>query len=233
MVDCTIVAESALVEWIISRGLTDYADAISRMEGRAESIACHQADEMIWLLEHPSLFTTGTATCEDDFAEDPPFPVFQTGRGGRVTYHGPGQRIIYTMLDLRQRGRDVRHFVRQCEQWVIESLSQLGVVSGRNPPHTGVWTWHQGHQVKLAAMGFRIRRWVTFHGISINVNPDLNHYRSIVPCGIRSHGVTSLTDVGYKIDMADLDTALQMAFDSCFETTPSRRLFDPDSLFEG
>ncbi len=207
-----------MAEWITSGGIVDYSEAVSWMESRVEAIAAGKADETVWLLEHPSLFTAGTGTSPEDIPRTLPFPCHRSGRGGRVTYHGPGQRVIYIMLDLNKRGRDLRSFVTQSEQWIIDSLADLGVTAFRSPPHTGVWVRGAGEESKIAAIGFRIRRWISFHGASVNVNPELSHYRSIVPCGILDRGVTSLAESSETADMADLDAALRNRFESCLGT---------------
>ena len=204
-----------MVEWVTSGGLTDYQESLRWMESRVDAIAKGEAGDTVWLLEHPPLYTAGTGAGENDISGSLPFPVFRTGRGGRVTYHGPGQRIIYLMLDLGRRGRDLRQFVAQSEQWIIRSLADLGVAAFRLPPHTGVWVQGAHSELKIAAIGFRIRRWISFHGISVNVNPDLTHYRPIVPCGIEDKGLTSLAECLPAAAMADLDSALRQRFDSC------------------
>ena len=208
--------ESNLVEWIVSCHPVDYTCAVSWMESRVASIANSDSDEVVWLLEHPPIYTAGSRSTPREASDNLPLPLFQTGRGGRVTYHGPGQRIIYLMLDLNRRGRDVRRFVKQSETWIIESLACLGVSAFRYPPHTGVWVNVAGQEQKIAAIGFRIRRWVSFHGISVNVNPDLKHYKHIDPCGIEGKGVSSLAQCAPAISMAELDATLRNQFEACF-----------------
>ena len=194
------------------------------MEARAEAIADGQAEECIWLLEHPPLYTAGTSAKHEDLI-DARFPVFQPRRGGQFTYHGPGQRVIYVMLDVARRGRDVRRFVHDLEAWVIATLAQFNVSGEIRENRVGVWVQRPEKPLlsnglpaedKVAAIGIRLRRWVSFHGISINVEPDLSHFEGIVPCGIRDHGVTSLVDLGLPVAMHDLDLALRETFDQVF-----------------
>lgn len=216
-----------MVEWIISDGLTGYTDAVTRMEARAAEIAAGTADELIWLVEHPPLYTAGTSAKPADLVDPDRFPVFDTKRGGQYTYHGPGQRVAYTMLDVGRRGRDVRCFVRDLEAWVIATLGQFNIRGEIRPGRVGVWvtrpdlpTGPDGtpREDKIAAIGIRLRKWISFHGLSINVEPDLSHFDGIVPCGIRDHGVTSLVDLGLPVTMADVDTALQTSFMDKFQT---------------
>ncbi|SNT71886.1 lipoyl(octanoyl) transferase [Paracoccus seriniphilus] len=213
-----------MVEWIISDGLTGYEDAVTFMEARAAAIHAGTADELIWLVEHPPLYTAGTSARESDLL-DARFPVHQAGRGGQYTYHGPGQRIVYVMLDLNRRGKDVRKFVSGLEQWVIAALAEFGVSAEVRQGRVGVWVTRPDkpplpdgspREDKIAAIGVKLRRWVSFHGISINVEPDLSHYTGIVPCGISEHGVTSLVDLGLPVSMSDLDVALRDSFDEIF-----------------
>ncbi len=213
-----------MVEWIISDGLTGYEDAVTFMEERAAAIHAGTADELIWLVEHPPLYTAGTSARESDLL-DARFPVHQAGRGGQYTYHGPGQRIVYVMLDLNRRGKDVRRFVSGLEQWVIAALAEFGVSAEVRQGRVGVWVTRPDkpplpdgspREDKIAAIGVKLRRWVSFHGISINVEPDLSHYTGIVPCGISEHGVTSLVDLGLPVSMSDLDVALRDSFDEIF-----------------
>jgi len=204
------------MEWKFSENLIDYTEALEFMEQRVGEIIASRADdwsgttqECVWLLEHPPLYTGGTSSKACDLL-DARFPVFETGRGGQYTYHGPGQRVAYVMLDLKRRTPDVRKFVQDLEEWVILSLANLGVVAERREGRIGLWVAQpDGREEKIAAIGVRVRQWVTFHGVSINVNPDLSHYAGIVPCGIAEHGVTSLAALGVKADMKDLDEALQ------------------------
>ena len=207
-----------MVEWKISDGLTDYQHALEVMEARANDIAAGQADELIWLLEHPPLYTAGTSAKPVDLVDPNRFPVFEARRGGEYTYHGPGQRVVYTVLNVGERGRDVRAFVNQLEGWIIDTLAEFNVVGERRDGRVGVWVqrpekprYANGDvaEDKIAALGIRLRKWVSFHGLSINVEPDLSHFGGIVPCGIQNHGVTSLTDLGLPVTMNDLDVALR------------------------
>lgn len=194
------------------------------MEDRVAQIRENTAEELIWLLEHPSLYTAGTSAKEQDLLAPDRFPVYRAGRGGQYTYHGPGQRIAYTMLDLRKRGPDVRCFVHNLEEWVIQALASFNVKGERREGRVGIWVDRGGgREDKIAAVGVRIRRWITFHGISINVEPDLEHFSGIVPCGIgeQNLGVTSLVDLGLPVTMTDLDVALRESFDSVFGTGAS------------
>ena len=214
-----------MVEWITSEGPVPFAQALSFMEARAEEIAAGTAKEAIWLLEHPSLYTAGTSAKLADLVDPDRFPVFEARRGGQYTYHGPGQRIAYVMLDVGKRGRDVRKFVQELEAWVIATLDQFNVKGEIRPGRVGVWVTRpekplndagQMQEDKIAALGIRLRKWVSFHGLSINVEPDLSHFDGIVPCGIREHGVTSLVDLGLPVTMADLDVALRKTFNNVF-----------------
>lgn len=200
-------------EWIIDREPVLYPDAVVRMEARVEAILAGGAPELVWLLEHPPLYTTGTSADSAELLEPGRFPVFASGRGGRTTYHGPGQRIGYAVLDLRARGRDVRTYVRGLEEWVILTLAAFGIQGERRPGRVGIWVARgDGREDKIAAIGVRVRRWVAYHGIAINVRPDLDHFRGIIACGIREHGVTSLADLGVDAPMAAVDAALRAAF---------------------
>ncbi|EAQ04931.1 lipoyltransferase [Pseudooceanicola batsensis HTCC2597] len=214
-----------MVEWRVTPGLTGYEDAVRVMENRAGAIAAGEAGEMVWLVEHPPLYTAGTSARPADLLAPDRFPVFETRRGGQYTYHGPGQRVVYVMLDLNHRGRDVRKFVEQLERWVIATLDQFNIHGEIRPGRVGVWVPRPEkpplpdgtpREDKIAAIGIRLRKWVSFHGISINVEPDLGHFDGIVPCGIAGHGVTSLVDLGLPVTMADLDTALQVSFRDTF-----------------
>ena len=210
------------VEWRISAAPVDYRDAITEMEQRVSAIRAGSALECVWLLEHPPTYTAGTSARSDDLLLPDRFPVYVTGRGGQYTYHGPGQRIAYVMLDLTRRGRDVRKFVCALEDWVTEVLSQFGVVGERRQGRVGVWVRRPelgaGHEDKISAIGVRIRRWVTFHGIAMNVNPNLEHYSGIVPCGVQEHGVTSLADLGKRVSMDEVDAALRTSFNKHFNS---------------
>ena len=205
------------VDWQVSPALTPYPEAVGHMEARAKAIAAGEAQEQIWLLEHPPLYSAGTSAKATDLVDPERFDVFESGRGGQYTYHGPGQRVGYVMLDLRKRGRDVAAFVRGLEQWIIDSLADLGVTAERRCGRVGVWVvLPDGSEAKIAAIGVRLKKWVSFHGISINVNPDLSHFGGIVPCGITEHGVTSLSALGKGADMATLDAALKRNFERLF-----------------
>jgi lipoyl(octanoyl) transferase len=208
-------------EWRVLPGLSDYATTLAGMEARAAAIAAGEAPEAIWLLEHPPLYTAGASARPEDLTDPQRFPVHEVRRGGQYTYHGPGQRIVYTMLDLNTRGRDVRRFVCALENWVIATLAEFGVRGERRAGRVGVWVVRPDRppnpdgspaEDKIAAIGIKLRRWVSFHGLSINVEPDLSHFDGIVPCGIRDHGVTSLVDLGLPVTMADVDTALMRTF---------------------
>ncbi|SFE21403.1 lipoyl(octanoyl) transferase [Roseivivax sediminis] len=215
-----------MVEWRIEPGLTDYAGAVQAMEARAADIAAGRADELVWLVEHPPLYTAGTSADPADLRAPDRFPVHETRRGGQYTYHGPGQRVVYVMLDVGARGRDVRRFVADLEAWVIAALAEFGLTGHIRDGRVGVWIQRPDKprtasgavaEDKIAAIGIRLRRWVSFHGISINVEPDLSHFDGIVPCGITEHGVTSLVDLGLPVTMADLDVALARSFSEVFE----------------
>jgi lipoyl(octanoyl) transferase len=201
------------VEWLTETGLLAYPDTLAAMEVRAAAIALGQAREQVWLLEHPPLYTAGTSADPSELL-DPRFPVYTAGRGGRYTYHGPGQRIGYVMIDLNKRGRDVRCFVHALEGWVIAALGHLGVESWRAPGRIGIWTDDAGKEAKIGAIGVRVRRWVSFHGFAINVNPDLSHFGGIVPCGLPDFPVTSLAKLGTATTQDRLDSALFQTFDA-------------------
>jgi lipoyl(octanoyl) transferase len=214
-----------MVEWIHSDRLVPYEEALAFMEDRVAAIARGEADEAIWLLEHPPLYTAGTSARREDLTDPDRFPVYEAGRGGQYTYHGPGQRVAYVMLDLNKRGRDVRCFVRKLEDWVIAALAEFNVTGEIRDGRVGVWVTRPDRpknpdgtlrEDKIAAIGVKLRRWVSFHGISINVEPDLSHFTGIVPCGIRAHGVTSLVDLGLPVTLDDLDAALRLKFDQIF-----------------
>jgi lipoyl(octanoyl) transferase len=203
------------VEWRVRDGLLPYPAAVAFMEDRAAAIAEGRARELVWLVEHPPIYTSGTSAKDSDLI-DARFPVFKTGRGGQFTYHGPGQRVGYVMLDLKKRGGDVRGFVRDLEEWLIRTLAQFNVKGERREGRVGIWVARGTREDKIAALGVRVRRWVTFHGVSINVDPDLTHFSGIVPCGVREHGVTSLHDLGLAVSMADVDVAMRDAFEQVF-----------------
>jgi lipoyl(octanoyl) transferase len=217
-------AGGGAVEWRISDSPVPYPEAIAAMEARVAAIATHQAPELVWLLEHPALYTSGTSGKAADLL-DARFPVFATGRGGQITYHGPGQRVVYLMLDLKQRRPDVRAYVAGLEQWIIRTLAAFNVKGERREDRVGVWVERpdkgEGFEDKIAAIGVRVRRWVSFHGIAINVEPDLRHFEAIVPCGVADprYGVTSLVDLGHPVTMTDVDIALRQAFEDVFGPT--------------
>ena len=208
-------------EWRTSFGRVPYPAAEAAMEARAAAIAAGQARELVWLLEHPPLYTAGTSARPEDLVDPDRFPVYRTGRGGQFTYHGPGQRVVYLMLDLHRRQPDIRAYVAALEDWIVRALDHFNVVGIARPaPRIGVWVGRPDKgadaEDKIAAIGVRVRRWVTLHGISLNVEPDLSHYAGIVPCGIRGPGVTSLVDLGRPVTMADADAALLAAFREVF-----------------
>lgn len=221
-----------MVEWIISNGQTGYEDAVTFMETRVAAIHAGTADEAIWLVEHPPLYTAGTSARPADLL-NARFPVFETGRGGQYTYHGPGQRVVYVMLDLNRRGRDIRRFVAQLEAWVITALAEFGVSGEVRDGRVGVWVSRpekpplpdgSPSEDKIAAIGVKLRHWVSFHGISINVEPDLSHYDGIVPCGISGYGVTSLVDLGLPVTMSDLDATLQGTFETVLNSSADQNV---------
>ncbi|MDA7965923.1 lipoyl(octanoyl) transferase LipB [Ruegeria sp.] len=213
------------MEWKTTDGLTDYDESIAFMEARVAAIAAGKAEECIWLLEHPPLYTAGTSAKREDLTDPDRFPVYDSKRGGQYTYHGPGQRVVYVMLDVGKRGHDVRRFVKQLEAWVIAALAEFNVTGEIRDGRVGVWVQRgdkpltatgQTAEDKVAAIGIRLRKWISFHGISINVEPDLDHFGGIVPCGIQDHGVTSLVDLGLPVTMADVDVALRRTFEDVF-----------------
>jgi len=213
------------MEWITSHAPVPYPEAVARMEARADAIIRGDEPEAIWLLEHPPLYTAGTSAQARDLVDPDRFDVFETRRGGQYTYHGPGQRVAYVMLDLNRRGRDVRAFVQRMETWVIATLAQFNVTGEIRPGRVGVWVQRPEKppqpdgtpaEDKIAAIGVRIRKWVTFHGLSINVEPDLAHFDGIIPCGITQHGVTSLVDLGLPVTLTDVDVALKSEFERVF-----------------
>jgi lipoyl(octanoyl) transferase len=212
----------AAVEWLISDQAIPYPEAVALMEERVADISAGHAGELVWLLEHPSLYTSGTSGNSADLL-DPRFPIFQSGRGGQITYHGPGQRVAYVMLDLKRRRPDVRAYVASLEEWIIRTLAAFNVRGERREDRVGVWVARpdkgKGFEDKIAAIGVRLRRWVSFHGIAINVEPELSHFQGIVACGITDprYGVTSLADLGLTATTADVDIALRQAFEEVFE----------------
>ncbi len=209
------------VEWKVSEGLVPYPEALARMDGRALAIHEGRAPELVWLLEHPAIYTAGTSADPKDLIEPDRLPVYQTGRGGQYTYHGPGQRVAYVMLDLSKRwgqgGPDLRAFVSDLERWLVRTLARFEVRGFRRRDRVGVWVdLGQGHEAKIAALGVRIRRWVSLHGVSLNVDPELDHYRGIISCVMSEHGVTSLKDLGVKASMAEVDEVLREEFERIF-----------------
>ena len=218
-----------MIEWKHTDGLVPYEEALAFMEARVADISAGTASECIWLLEHPPLYTAGTSAKREDLVAPDRFPVYEARRGGQYTYHGPGQRVVYVMLDVAKRGRDVRCFVRALERWVINTLAEFNVTGEIREGRVGVWVEREDKPLtatgaktedKIAAIGIRLRKWISFHGISINVEPDLEHFSGIVPCGITEHGVTSLVDLGLPVTMDDLDVALKATFETAM-TAPS------------
>ena len=216
---------TAPVEWLVQPGLTPYAQALAFMEARAGAIRDGTANELIWLVEHSPLYTAGTSARDKDLVDATRFPVFNAGRGGEYTYHGPGQRVAYVMLDLKRRREDVRAFVAALEEWIIGSLAAFNVRGERREDRVGVWIVRPDRpplidgapvEDKIAAIGIRLRRWVSFHGIAVNIEPDLSHFSGIVPCGVSDHGVTSLVDLGLPVTMSEFDLALKVAFRQVF-----------------
>ena len=224
---------SGQVGWLVAREQVSYEAACAAMTERTRAIAAGTAPELVWLLEHPPLYTAGTSAKAEDLVGPPPFTVHRSGRGGQLTYHGPGQRVAYVMLDVKRRGGDVRAFVASLEDWIVDALSDLGLAAERQPGRVGVWVRRRsagdtrGTHDKIAAIGVRLSRWVSSHGISLNVAPDLAHYAGIVPCGIRDGGITSLADLGLATDMDEVDAALRRAFERRFGT---RTVDVPDRL---
>jgi len=214
---------SAPVEWAVAEGLTGYEEAVAEMEARAALIAEGQAAERVWLVEHPPLYTAGTSAKDADLVAPGRFPVHQAGRGGQYTYHGPGQRVAYVMLDLKRREPDLRRFVAALEAWLIGTLDAMNVRGERREDRVGVWVRRPekapGAEDKIAAIGIRVRRWVSFHGVSLNVEPDLSHFDGIVPCGVSDQGVTSLVDLGLPVTMAEVDCVLRAQFERIFGPT--------------
>lgn len=204
------------LDWRQGDAPVPYPEAVAFMEARVAAIRAGQAPETVWLLEHPPLYTAGTSANPADLLDAQRFPVYASGRGGQYTYHGPGQRVAYVMLDLNARGRDVRVYVHGLEEWLIRTLARFGVTGERRDGRVGIWVAHDGIEEKIAAIGVRVRRWVTFHGVSLNVAPDLSHFAGIVPCGITAHGVTSLKALGIEATMAEIDAAMKATFDEVF-----------------
>jgi lipoyl(octanoyl) transferase len=210
--------ERSAVEWRREPGLLGYEAAVAAMESRIAAIRAGTAPELVWLVEHPPLYTAGTSARPDDLVEPNRLPVYRTGRGGQFTYHGPGQRVGYVMLDLRERGADIRCYVHALEEWLIRTVAAFGISGERRAGRVGIWVaGADGRDAKIGAIGVRVRQWVTYHGIALNVAPDLGHYAGIVPCGISEHGVTSLAALGIEANMDEVDAALRDAFDEVFE----------------
>jgi lipoyl(octanoyl) transferase len=220
------------VEWAVSARPVDYEAALAAMEARVDAIAAGHGRERVWLLEHPPVYTAGTSARPEDLIAPQRFPVHRVGRGGRYTYHGPGQRVAYVMLDLKSRGADVRAFVTALEEWLIATLAQFGVDAERRAGRVGVWVARpdkgDGAEDKIAALGIRLRRWVSFHGVSLNVATELEHYSGIVPCGVTGHGVTSLADLGVAASMAEVDTVLRHEFERLFGDIEPTRSEEPE-----
>jgi lipoyl(octanoyl) transferase len=213
-----MVTGTGAIEWRIDREPVDYEPAVDEMEARVAAIRAGTAPELVWLLDHPPLYTAGTSARDEDLLDPSRLPVHRTGRGGRYTYHGPGQRIAYVMLDLSRRDRDVRCHVHRLEEWIIRTLARFDIRGERRDGRVGIWVArHGGEEEKIAAIGVRVRHWVTYHGLAINVDPELDHYRGIVPCGIAEHGVTSLTALGVAATVEEVDTALRATFAEVFE----------------
>lgn len=215
-----------MLKWMKTEKFINYPDALEQMEQIVSGLISGNDLEHVWLLEHPELYTAGTSANLSDLIDPDLFPVYSSQRGGQYTYHGPGQRIAYTMLDLNKRGKDVRKYVHSLEEWIIQTLAEFDIKGERRKDRVGVWVVRddkpptssgQFLEDKIAAVGVRLRKWISFHGIAINVNPNLNHYKGIVPCGIQQHGVTSLADLGLKVTIEDLDKALIKTFDNVFE----------------
>ncbi len=205
------------IEWRVSSAPVDYDHSLAVMEERVAAIRTGAAGECVWLLEHPPLYTAGTSARDEDLLDSDRFPVYRTGRGGQYTYHGPGQRVCYVMLDLNERGRDLRRYVHDLEEWLIRTLARFDVSAQRRDGRVGLWVERgRGREDKIAAIGVRVRHWVTFHGAALNIDPDLGHYAGIVPCGIRAHGITSLADLGVKADRAAVDKVLAETWPAVF-----------------
>jgi lipoyl(octanoyl) transferase len=216
--DLQMLTRTGAVEWQVADALVPYEEAIAAMEARVAAIHAGTESELVWLVEHPPLYTAGTSANEADLIGPGRLPVFKTGRGGQYTYHGPGQRVAYAMLDLTKRGRDVGCHVWRLEEWMIRVLARFGLKGERREGRVGVWIARDGHEEKIGAIGVRVRHWVTYHGLALNVDPNLGNYAGIVPCGISGHGVTSMAALGAKATMADVDAALRDTFDDVFES---------------
>jgi len=206
------------VEWHVERDIIDYPTAHNAMESRVAAIRAKTAQERVWLVEHPPLYTAGTSADEQDLIDPDRFPVFDTGRGGQYTYHGPGQRVAYVMMDLKHRKSDIRAYVYDLEEWMIRTIAKFGVIGERREGRVGIWVLRaDGSENKIGAIGVRVRKWVSFHGLALNVNPDLGHFQGIVPCGILEHGVTSLWDLGVNVTMDEVDYQLRETFEDVFD----------------
>jgi lipoyl(octanoyl) transferase len=222
--DYQMGTERGGIEWRVSETPVDYSAAVAEMEQRVAAIRAGTAAELAWLLEHPPLYTAGTSARAEELIEPGRLPVYRSGRGGRYTYHGPGQRIAYLMLDLRRRGQDVRCYVHQLEEWIIQVLARFGVNGERRDGRVGIWVVQaSGNEEKIAAIGVRVRQWVTYHGVALNIDPELENYRGIVPCGIAEHGVTSLVELGIRASMEEVDAALKCTFAEVFAVSPTCR----------
>jgi len=219
--DLQMLTRTGAVEWQVADALVPYEEAIAAMEARVAAIHAGTESELVWLVEHPPLYTAGTSANEADLIEPGRLPVFKTGRGGQYTYHGPGQRVAYVMLDLTKRGRDVGCHVWRLEEWMIRVLARFGLNGERREGRVGVWVDRGLHDDKIGAIGVRVRHWVTYHGLALNVDPDLANYAGIVPCGISGHGITSMAALGVKATMADVDAALRATFDEVFVAVPA------------
>ena len=215
-----------MIKWEITEEKVDYETALAKMDNHVEKMIQGEAGEKIWLLEHPPLYTAGTSADRKDLVEPNRFPVFETKRGGQYTYHGPGQRVAYVMLDLNKRGKDVKKFVKNLETWIALTLSEFNIIGQSRDGRVGIWVerpdkplnnYGAVQEQKIAAIGVRLRKWITLHGLSINLDPDLSHFQGIVPCGIKEHGVTSLVDLGLPVSMHDLDNALKKSFSKVFQ----------------
>jgi lipoyl(octanoyl) transferase len=211
-----LLKTAAPVRWETATSLVDFPQAVARMEAEVAAIAAG-APELVWLVEHPPIYTAGTSAKPADLVDAARFPVYETGRGGQYTYHGPGQRVVYVMLDLKQRGSDVRAFVAGLEDWIIATLAAFNIVGERREDRVGVWVRREGREDKIAALGIRVRKGISFHGISINVAPDLSHFSGIVPCGVTQHSVTSFADLGLVTAMGEVDWALKKTFEQVFK----------------
>ena len=219
--DLYMATEPGPIEWQINKIPVDYSAAVAEMERRVAAIRDGAAPELVWLLEHPPLYTAGTSACAEDLLDPHYLPVHRTGRGGRYTYHGPGQRIAYVMLDLTRRDRDVRCHVHRLEEWMIRTLARFGIQGERRDGRVGIWVTQHGEEEKIAAIGVRVRRWVTYHGVALNIDPELDHYRGIIPCGIAEHGMTSLARLGVGASMEEVDRTLQATFSGIFAAARS------------